>query len=339
MSQNVAKKDNPPSQTQSPNNQTNDTESNILSPRNSFNDEYDEAKLKRRLYMRSNEVEISVFVLSKLTNSLYQSLFCLNVDKKILPSNLTNFLNKKRKKEEDYNEIIRKGKKENKKNNPNVEIVCNNGVIILNKHIFKESNKNVIISKDFGNIQIMKTILSKDTLKEIFKKVTEKGTNKKAQNLTKNNPHHKDIKQITKNNNNMNFSKPINIAKLLSNTSIFLHKGAPKLKDILLKPTIQEPEQQIKIEKIDLDEADIVPPEKNKIENEKKEISDEKIKMQEIQNQLIKQNITDEEEGPITYDFKVIQGRSTSIQLFDTDIQTLGDGRYLNDKIIMFYLR
>ncbi len=41
----------------------------------------------------------------------------------------------------------------------------------------------------------------------------------------------------------------------------------------------------------------------------------------------------------LTYQFKVIQGRQSSIQIYYDDIKTLDPSGYLNDKIIMFYLK
>jgi hypothetical protein len=51
-------------------------------------------------------------------------------------------------------------------------------------------------------------------------------------------------------------------------------------------------------------------------------------------------NISKADEGlRLSYNYKINQGRQSSIQIYEEDYETLNEGAYLNDKIIMFYLK
>jgi hypothetical protein len=251
-------------------------------------------------------------------------------------------------------------------------VSCNENEIIISKSVFKmkkfskEDLKKVSMNKDFDEfdiIEVDKKILKNDpslniNLKnlKVLQKSTKSGlVNQSSLNL-KNFPqfsnfaHNSNISKFSKNTRNSRVISPIsNNSFNNSHKSNFLNKNKIKLNstqymNVDIEKSLTEnfyefcdlnssnlkniesfPIQSINL--VDEEEGDTL----NIIEQRKSTILSN--------SNLNNHNLSNDEEFVVKYDYKSSKGNMTSIFLYENDFHTLDDREYLNDNIILFYLK
>jgi hypothetical protein len=241
-----------------------------------------------------------------------------------------------------------------KQEHPNVVNVNNKKVEC--KKVEKGQNPNIQVSLHSNQLIIDKKAFKGTSLEKIFRKRdTTQHIPIKSKNLFANFPLNKPhFGYMTKPSNDPNSAKKNPYLKNLLNHLYNNHsKNSTHLKmesfdkiseqfhSLKLNQETQKKTDTAKVEMIDLDD----------------------VKHHEQKSSLIKNNINDilntsfsgnypyqnpystyfkeepEQEINLTYQFKVVQGRQSSIQINYDDYKTLDVPAYLNDKIIMFYLK
>jgi len=204
---------------------------------------------------------------------------------------------------------------------PNYNILVNKSIIKvekpINSSVYTSRNKNIIKT----------TLLYKNKkISRIIRKLTL--NNKNKMNNTKNKKIINYNNNISINSKNMMMTNLETCRKKLQECSLHYNKYGL---DYSARPKSFEPEL------INLNDDKQVNNNKNELTNETN------ANNEQTENDVIKENMNIKsllnDDVITSYTFKLKQGRQNSIQIYIEDYKTLDESVYLNDKIIMFYLK
>lgn len=239
------------------------------------------------------------------------------------------------------------------------------------KKIPKGKNPNIQVSHDCRILIINKKILVGTSLEKLFKKREALNSQNSLNSLNHQNPHKSS--NIDKNfNPHFPYNKylagykpkPIDHISALKNPKLnsLLHKlfnnNSKNSKQINMETYDKFSEQfnSLKLnsetnKKLEAEKVELIDLDDDKLQESKPETELPKSNISSLLNTALNGNFQSKyplslffKEEPeldinLNYQFKVIQGRQSSIQINYDDYKTLDVPAYLNDKIIMFYLK
>lgn len=201
-----------------------------------------------------------------------------------------------------------------------IEVINSNICIKIKKEIlgsqFLKNKRQKHKDKDTPLIEVSQDYTSYSISKHILRKKKDSNNNK-----------------INNYNNKGNTLKKGMNSKILANNKTIVKTNTPKKQGALNLKMKKEKDNDVK-------ELQNVLHSLNLINNKKQTKDKHKNNHVDLNDEIVSNILNIENDGPmLIYNFKIKQGRQTSMELYKNDFLKLDPATYLNDTIIMFFLK